>query len=921
MKNRILSIVVFILVVLASTTVFADVKEDNKYFSISYPEGFTGDGAYISDTEISVDFNASNSQIDVIGHLEDRKNYDDDDKLINFEVLAKYEENADTKYEKIIKSKENLKINDFNAIKYRTYAELHYTDIYGIVSDNYVTTLYLAAENTDLLDGDIAKQILNSFKIKDTNKKLYKWDDNASEEKTYGSFKYYTVDYSENYKKERGMDGEAIIVGPKFLTSTSLSIPAAFGKYEVTKIFAFAFENMPNLEKVEINNNADLSILDGAFAGCTNLKEIKFNENMVTLYSKVFQDTEIKELTFPTNKHMYVDAFEGMNKLEKIFFRGKDNKESPEFVNAVWDHDEYKTDILTAETKTYLKENVTVYGYALGSEFDNKNAVFCLTPKAFADRFGLKFVELSEFIDYTDEQLLEMLPAEISLNRKESDIVEKRKDTITDIEEKIKNILEENKVDVYKYEISAYFNDFEDYTSSVLIEIKENNKNIGSKTVKIVYNNSNDYNADDAKNIKIYMETCTVNKEGTYKKNNLEALYLVSKEHLIDTIEGELDGVRTVCIVTSGTDTYGAAIGKYGTDAIEGWSEEDYICNGTLYIIKNDVIYMSKQVHLVFEPVEIAEEEVDLKSGISVNTEKSSNVVVNAKEINESNNNYSKIVERAKNNGYNQVYKAFEVKLINGDLKEGIDIIFDLGTENNEKQAIVIHLKADGTYEEFEETVTDGKVSIHVTELSPFLVALKTKNTEWENPFNDIPEGKWYYDSVKYVYQNGIMTGLNETTFAPSNNLTRGQMVTLLYKMEGMPEVEGTPTFPDVQDSSKYYYNAVKWASDNNIVTGYANGNFGPKDFITRAQLAVILYRYAQFKGKNVSTTGDLSQFPDKGDVAKWAQDAVTWAVEKGIISGNENKQTGVKTIDPKQNATRAQVATMIERYCKNIGR
>ena len=185
--------------------------------------------------------------------------------------------------------------------------------------------------------------------------------------------------------------------------------------------------------------------------------------------------------------------------------------------------------------------------------------------------------------------------------------------------------------------------------------------------------------------------------------------------------------------------------------------------------------------------------------------------------------------------------------------------------------------------------------------------------------FTDIEQGKWYYDSVKYVFENGIMTGLNEETFAPSNNLTRGQMVTLLYKMEGTPEVEGIPTFPDVQDSSKYYYKAVKWASDNNIVTGYANGNFGPKDFITRAQLAVILYRYAQFKGKNVSTTADLSQFPDKGDVAKWAQDAVTWAVEKGIITGNENKQTGVKTINPRQNATRAQVAAMIERYCKNI--
>ena len=195
------------------------------------------------------------------------------------------------------------------------------------------------------------------------------------------------------------------------------------------------------------------------------------------------------------------------------------------------------------------------------------------------------------------------------------------------------------------------------------------------------------------------------------------------------------------------------------------------------------------------------------------------------------------------------------------------------------------------------------------------------KANVYENQFTDVQEGKWYYDSVKYVYENGIMTGLNETTFGPSNNLTRGMMVMLLYKMEGQPEVEGTPTFPDVQDSGKYYYKAVKWASDNNIVTGYANGNFGPTDNITRAQLAVILYRFAQFKGKDVSKTSDLSEFPDNSQVASWAQDAVKWAIAEGIITGNVNKQTGVKTIDPKQNATRAQVATMIERYCKNIGR
>ena len=184
---------------------------------------------------------------------------------------------------------------------------------------------------------------------------------------------------------------------------------------------------------------------------------------------------------------------------------------------------------------------------------------------------------------------------------------------------------------------------------------------------------------------------------------------------------------------------------------------------------------------------------------------------------------------------------------------------------------------------------------------------------KYKLPFTDVKEGSWYYDSVKYVYQNNIMTGLNTTTFGSTNNLTRGMMVMLLYKLEGQPTVTGAPKFPDVQDSSKYYYKAVKWATDKNIVTGYSNGNFGPTDKITRAQLAVILYRYAGYKKKDLTTTANLTGFADSNQVASWAQEAVKWAVGKGIISGNENKQTGVKTIDPKQNATRAQVATMID--------
>ena len=123
-----------------------------------------------------------------------------------------------------------------------------------------------------------------------------------------------------------------------------------------------------------------------------------------------------------------------------------------------------------------------------------------------------------------------------------------------------------------------------------------------------------------------------------------------------------------------------------------------------------------------------------------------------------------------------------------------------------------------------------------------------------------------------------------------------------------------------MQDSKKYYYKAIKWATDKKIVSGYDNGKFGPNDNITREQLAVILYNYAKFKGKNTSASDNLNGFTDKTKVSSWALAQVKWAVGAGVITGNENKD-GTKTLNPKGNATRAEVAAMLEKYCKKVGR
>lgn len=173
--------------------------------------------------------------------------------------------------------------------------------------------------------------------------------------------------------------------------------------------------------------------------------------------------------------------------------------------------------------------------------------------------------------------------------------------------------------------------------------------------------------------------------------------------------------------------------------------------------------------------------------------------------------------------------------------------------------------------------------------------------------FKDIATGAWFEDSVKVMLEKGIMKGVSDTAFEPTANVTRAQFVTMLYRIAGRPEA-GANTFADVPAGS-YYEKAVAWASEKKIVNGYSKDKFAPSDSITREQLATMLYKYA---GSPEAKALDASAFGDADTVSDYAKAAVGWAVEKGIITGAENK-----TIAPKQNATRAQVAAMVERYLK----
>ncbi len=180
------------------------------------------------------------------------------------------------------------------------------------------------------------------------------------------------------------------------------------------------------------------------------------------------------------------------------------------------------------------------------------------------------------------------------------------------------------------------------------------------------------------------------------------------------------------------------------------------------------------------------------------------------------------------------------------------------------------------------------------------------------HPFSDVVPGSWYEQGVQYVYENGLMVGTSKTEFSPNANTTRGMIVTILYRLEGSPDVGNTSSFTDVP-AGEWYSDAVAWAARENIVNGYGNGVFGPQDCITRQQLAAILHRYSAYKGVSVSANGWASSYHDAGSVSGWALPAMQWAVQEQFITGDV--VIGQVFLRPDGFATRAQIAAILMRY------
>lgn len=186
----------------------------------------------------------------------------------------------------------------------------------------------------------------------------------------------------------------------------------------------------------------------------------------------------------------------------------------------------------------------------------------------------------------------------------------------------------------------------------------------------------------------------------------------------------------------------------------------------------------------------------------------------------------------------------------------------------------------------------------------------------WVNPFRDVTESDWFYDDVRFANQNGLFNGVEKDLFAPEEPMTRGMLVTVLWRLNGETAPKTATTFTDV-DANAYYADAVAWAAESGVVNGIGGNKFDPEGNVTREQIAAILFRYAAFKGVDTAARANLATFPDAEKTSAYAHDALSWAVAAELVKGT--KEGSTIYLDPQGSATRAQVAAILSRYAQNI--
>jgi hypothetical protein len=256
----------------------------------------------------------------------------------------------------------------------------------------------------------------------------------------------------------------------------------------------------------------------------------------------------------------------------------------------------------------------------------------------------------------------------------------------------------------------------------------------------------------------------------------------------------------------------------------------------------------------------------------------------------------------------NQNLENIRVAITNGNIL--IAPPFDSYTPEPPVAADVSDPNANASSHELPQVTTDREPQPETDN-----AAISTDSTFQNNQFNDISASDWFYESVGYVFNSGLMNGTSEYAFEPHTPVSRAMFATILYRMENEPSVNSGNPFPDVS-AGQWYTNAVIWANENEIMLGYGD-KFGANDPITREQLATILYRYTVQKGNdaNIAYAGALEGYADYNQISAWATTALTWANAKGIITGRSATE-----LIPSGTASRAETAAMLQRFIVDSG-
>ena len=233
----------------------------------------------------------------------------------------------------------------------------------------------------------------------------------------------------------------------------------------------------------------------------------------------------------------------------------------------------------------------------------------------------------------------------------------------------------------------------------------------------------------------------------------------------------------------------------------------------------------------------------------------------------------------------------------------GADVTFTFEPDTNQQ---LLEVTVDGKSIGTPESYTYKNLTLNSRIVATFTGAML---------FLDVRREDWFYSDVRYVVEHGLFHGTTQERFSPNAPMTRGMLVTVLYRLAGSPKAAENSGFADVA-AGKYYADAVSWAAENGIVSGVSDGCFAPDSRVTREQLAAILYRYARDKRYDTGKTADLTGFADYGQISGYAAEALSWANAEGLVNGRSET-----ALSPQGQATRAEVAAILHRFAENVAK